>query len=310
MIIFNIVTFWNKSDFYGRASLIFRYAAYIYNIIFLGLFLNAKNLQFNNWHYLSIITAVFVPYFLFIYYVRHNNDKGVGIRQNMVDFIMVGWYVGLIQLTFIPTSIFVLGLLCNYIASRGFHKSYRLLFIVVGYSLTIPVLGFKINHEEITILTNLAIFYAVIHFVSTAYISYQFSKSVQLNNKKILLQQDEILTQSEELKSLNESLLALNTHLEEKVYERTKELAAKNEKLAEYTFINGHQLRAPVATMLGLVQLLDYQNNEMEKEQIIYKLKNEVGLLNITIKEIRLKLETDELIHNELREVESALARV
>ncbi|MBK6266401.1 hypothetical protein JKA74_15255 [Marivirga sp. S37H4] len=305
-----IDTYWRKSDFFGKASLLFRYAAYIFNAIFLWIFLDARDLPLNIWHYSTALTAIFLPFILFVYYVNRNNDKGVGIRQNMMDFLMVGWYVGLIQLTYIPSSIFVLGLICNYIAARGFHKAYRLLLIGVGYALTIPVFGFQINNENIPILTNLAIIYAVVHFVTTAYISYEFSKSLQAHSRQIQLQQNEILLQSEELKTLNDSLQSLNTHLEEKVFERTKELAAKNEKLAEYTFINGHQLRGPVATMLGLVQLLDYDNTEDEKELIIYKLKNEVGLLDITIKEIKLKLETDQLINDDLRGIESVMSRI
>lgn len=87
--------------------------------------------------------------------------------------------------------------------------------------------------------------------------------------------------------------------------ERTKELQLKNEKLAEYTFINGHQLRAPVATMLGLCNLLDYTEELQEKEIIIKKLKDEVGILDVTIKEIRLKLETDQTINDKVKEVET-----
>ncbi len=304
-----ISNFWRQSDFFGKASLIFRYAVYLFNTIFLYLFLEAKGLPLNIYHYISIIVSLLIPYIVFIYYVKHKNNKGVGIRQNMVDFLMVGWLAGLIHLSFIPTCLFILGVVCNYIASRGFHKTYRFLLIPLGYALTIPVFGFQINYTNFPLLINLTLIYATIHFISTAYISYQFSKNIQIKNAKVIDQQKEILLQSEEVQALNDSLKALNTHLEEKVRERTKELSAKNDKLAEYTFINGHQLRAPVATMLGLVQLLDYKNDDDEKEEIIQKLKYEVSLLNITIKEIRLKLETDDLIQNEMKEIESILAK-
>lgn len=309
MKLLDIRIFWKKSDFYGKASLIFRYAVYLFNSIFLYLFLDAKGLSFSIFHSISVIIALLVPYFIFIYYVEHHNNKGVGIRQNMIDFLIIGWFVGLIQLSFIPSSLFILGVICNYIASRGFHKIYRFLLIPLGYALTIPVFGFHVNDTNLPLLVNLTIIYATIHFIATAYISYRFSKNVQVKNAQVIDQQKEILLQSEELQALNDSLKSLNIHLEEKVYERTKELSAKNDKLAEYTFINAHQLRAPVATILGLVQLLDYDNDEEEKEEIIQKLKYEVGLLNITVKEIRLKLETDDLIHNEMKEIESILAK-
>jgi signal transduction histidine kinase len=302
-------SFWKQSDFFGKASLIIRYAIYLFNTIFLFLFLEAKGIPFNTYHYLGVLIVLLLPSFIFVFYVKHENNKGVGIRQNMVDFIVVGCFIGLIQLSFIPTCLFILGVVCNYIASRGFHKTYRFLLIPLGYALTIPVFGFHLNAAHFPLLVNLSIIYATIHFIAIAYISYQFSKNVQFKNEQVVEQQKEILLQSEEVQALNDSLKLLNSHLEEKVNERTQELSAKNEKLAEYTFINGHHLRAPVATMLGLVQLLDYRNDEEEKEEIIQKLKYEVGLLNITIKEIRLKLETDDLIQNEMREIESILAK-
>jgi signal transduction histidine kinase len=301
----NIKYYWNKCDFFGKASLLFRYAAYLFNAIYLIIFLNFYNLSLDVWHYISFLTAIILPYSIFLFYVRHDNDKGIAIRQNMVDFLVVGWFVGLIQLVYIPSFIFILGLVCNYVASRGFHKAYRMLFIPIGYLLTLPIYGFQIETSLPDILLHLSLAYALVHFISIAYISYKFSKNIQIINRKVTNQQKEIVIQSEELQSLNESLKALNNHLEDKVMERTKELQLKNEKLAEYTFINGHQLRAPVATMLGLCNLLDYTEEINDRETIIKMLKDEVKILNITIKEIRLKLETDQAINDKVKEVET-----
>ncbi len=301
----NIRYHWQKSDFFGRASLLFRCAAYVFNSIYLLIFLDIYQIQVDAWHYLSFLIAIILPYAIFIYYVQHDNDKGIGIRQNMIDFLVVGWFVGLIQVIYIPTFIFILGLVSNYVASRGFHKFYRILVIPVGYILTLPIYGVQIESSLPDLMLHLSLAYGLVHFITIAYISYRFSKSVQLVNRKVILQQKEIITQSEELQSLNESLKALNNHLEDKVVERTQELQLKNEKLAEYTFINGHQLRAPVASMLGLCNLLDYTNELEEKEIIIHKLKEEVKILDITIKEIRLKLETDQTILEQVKEIET-----
>lgn len=306
MLSLDIKYLWNKSDFFGRASLIFRYAAYIFNGIFLFVFLYQTDKSADLWSYLTLLISITFPYLIFRYYVKNNNDKGIGIRQNMIDFLVVGWFLGLIELIYVPSFIFTLGLFSNYIASRGFHKIYRLLLIPVGYMLTVPIYGFQLNTDDHPVLLHLALAYALIHFVSIAYISYSFSKNLQLINRKVVLQSDEITTQAEELKSLNESLRVLNNHLEDKVYDRTKELEQKNAKLAEYTFINGHQLRAPVATLLGLCNLFEYSKEASEKEYIISKLREELQLLDITIKEIRLKLETDDILLNKVREVETA----
>lgn len=59
-----------------------------------------------------------------------------------------------------------------------------------------------------------------------------------------------IQAQAEEIKSINENL-------EKLVKERTTELERKNKALEEYAFVNAHKLRAPVASILGLVPILD-----------------------------------------------------
>ena len=58
-----------------------------------------------------------------------------------------------------------------------------------------------------------------------------------------------IKVQAEEIKHINENL----EHL---VSQRTEELEKKNKVLEEYAFINAHKLRAPVASILGLIPIL------------------------------------------------------
>ena len=60
---------------------------------------------------------------------------------------------------------------------------------------------------------------------------------------------EEILAQDEEIKGINENLESI-------VRDRTRELEMKNRTLEEYAFINAHQLRSPVASILGLINLM------------------------------------------------------
>lgn len=94
--------------------------------------------------------------------------------------------------------------------------------------------------------------------------------------KLLQIQNDEIATQSEELKSMTEELAAqgeslklANEILEAKVNERTARLTAKNTQLTQYAFFNAHKLRAPIATLLGLIQLLSVSSEQEEKDKII-----------------------------------------
>jgi signal transduction histidine kinase len=105
------------------------------------------------------------------------------------------------------------------------------------------------------------------------------SLSNQLNRKNRLLekQYQELTSQSETLNFQNERLTEAHTlievmnvelglhnrRLEDKVKERTKDLAQSNkllklynENLEQYTFAISHQLKAPVSRVLGLINLL------------------------------------------------------
>ncbi len=78
---------------------------------------------------------------------------------------------------------------------------------------------------------------------------------------EIIKKNDEINTQAEEIRAINENL-------EQLVKERTSQLERKNKALEEYAFINAHELRAPVASILGLINLME--TIELDEEHRIY----------------------------------------
>jgi signal transduction histidine kinase len=103
--------------------------------------------------------------------------------------------------------------------------------------------------------------------------------STELHEKNSLLEKsyEELLTQSEQLNEQNHKLSEaqhliqlmndeLSSHsetLESKIQERIREIATKNEllvhynnNLEQYTFAISHQLKAPIARILGLTNLL------------------------------------------------------
>lgn len=80
---------------------------------------------------------------------------------------------------------------------------------------------------------------------------------LSVKTAEIQKQKEEIESQAIELKRLNEQLQELNRSLESKIEERTRTLTWQNQKLNEYAHFNAHQLRAPVVSILGLLQLID-----------------------------------------------------
>src|SRR5690606_16260640 len=84
----------------------------------------------------------------------------------------------------------------------------------------------------------------------------------QLKNEEIQAQNEEIMAQAEEIQGINENLEML-------VKQRTAELEKKNKALEEYAFINAHKLRSPVASILGLVNLLAKAEHNEEEAKIV-----------------------------------------
>lgn len=108
--------------------------------------------------------------------------------------------------------------------------------------------------------------------------------------KKIFFQKQAIEVQATALLKLNEALQSLNKTLEIRIDERTTQLTVQNQRLTEYIFINAHKLRAPVASILGLISLLN-QKNPAEYETILAHLKTCGEQLDKIINEVSRNLE-------------------
>jgi signal transduction histidine kinase/streptogramin lyase len=116
------------------------------------------------------------------------------------------------------------------------------------------------------------------------------TEELQQTNEELLQRDDEILAQNNELLNQREALASQNEELqiarqtiekqnkeitlqnetlEEEVKERTKELVEYNQQLEQFAFISAHNLRAPVARILGLGNLLDVLKSEPAEEHMI-----------------------------------------
>ena len=107
-------------------------------------------------------------------------------------------------------------------------------------------------------------------------------KIFEISQQNILLnfQQGEIFDKSEELHKQKQEIQEINASLEQRVLERTKVLEEKNKQLAEYAFINSHVLRAPVSTMMGLINLVQYSELPEEDRKVYEHIKQTANVLN------------------------------
>jgi light-regulated signal transduction histidine kinase (bacteriophytochrome) len=119
---------------------------------------------------------------------------------------------------------------------------------------------------------------------------------VALQNQRLKEAQDIIETQNIELLSKNEGL-------EAEIEKRTRELMDYNQQLEQFAFIASHNLRAPIARILGLGNLLKVSNEPADEIPIKQNLINAAIELDHIVKDINMILKirkNNEAIFEEL----------
>jgi len=88
-------------------------------------------------------------------------------------------------------------------------------------------------------------------------------------NYELAAQRDLLAQQNQQLQEARQFIEAHNQTLDQEVKERTKELVEYNQQLEQFAFIAAHNLRAPVARILGLGQILELAKNNPQQEKLI-----------------------------------------
>jgi signal transduction histidine kinase len=112
-----------------------------------------------------------------------------------------------------------------------------------------------------------------------------------MRTREIQVQNEEIQAQNEEISAQSEEIMRINENLEEMVQERTGELEKKNKALEEYAFINAHKLRSPVATILGLLNLISKTKLDPEALEINRRLQHTADELDCVVRSITKAIE-------------------
>lgn len=109
---------------------------------------------------------------------------------------------------------------------------------------------------------------------------YQLNEKLVMQKEEIAAQRDAIADQNQRLAEVNEiigkqrdEIQHQNEKLEEEVRKRTAELILYIRQLEQYSFVTAHNLRAPVARIIGLCQLVKMEKvHGGDTEGIIEKL--------------------------------------
>lgn len=131
---------------------------------------------------------------------------------------------------------------------------------------------------------------------------------IQYQSEQILSQYKDLQEAKTTIKEQNSQLLEYNKNLEQQVEDRTRqlidansELLQQNTQLEQYAFVTAHNLRGPVARILGLISIVNHQNaadpvNMMALENV----RNETQRLDEVINDMNQILEIQKSTTHEL----------
>lgn len=161
--------------------------------------------------------------------------------------------------------------------------------VVIVFTSTILVAYFVASNPELEmknffldgglLLSVVAVFMGLV-------INTRYSLTVREIKARLALQ-----SSNREIKHQSEEIERINQNLETLIRERTFELEKKNLALEEAAFINAHKLRAPVASILGLVNLLKEEQLSDHGNAALEHLNSSTQKLDSIVSEISVTLE-------------------
>ncbi|MES2734500.1 MAG: two-component regulator propeller domain-containing protein [Bacteroidota bacterium] len=135
----------------------------------------------------------------------------------------------------------------------------------------------------------------------------QANQSLKALNQLIQEQKEEIQSQAEELVESNDEIKTINLQLEERVELRTSDLKKTNEELDNFVYRVSHDIRAPLSSVLGLVELIENEKDPSQLKLYLKMVTKCVNKLDGFVKDIlnysrnsRMKVNREEIRFQEL----------
>ncbi|MBL0740653.1 tetratricopeptide repeat protein [Chryseolinea lacunae] len=119
----------------------------------------------------------------------------------------------------------------------------------------------------------------------------RFARELEVLNKEIYDKHEEILTQAEELSEANDEIRRINDNLEQEVLHRAARIKKQNEMLIDYAYFNAHNVRGPLARIMGLTYLMKGELSVERIKEYNQHLSTSAHELDHVVREINLKLQ-------------------
>lgn len=178
-------------------------------------------------------------------------------------------------------------------------RNFKISSLVVLCSITLVLstfFNYSISPEEATgfwmnvdymmnsVLIAICVLFVKNDFESERITYDQYNEQIDRLTEQLFEKRKKLLHQRNEIENTR-------NNLEKIVEENTTELREKNELLASYAYDNAHILRAPLSNILGLIEILENDSTENEKNaEVLKQLKEQAHSLDLLVKKVNVIL--------------------
>ncbi|SNT28184.1 hypothetical protein SAMN05421640_3155 [Ekhidna lutea] len=203
-------------------------------------------------------------------------------------FIMTTSIIPILVFNFKEKGGLTLGLMGSFVPLAFFDPIHQ--YLNIGY--------FQMGFDSISYFTfhSVTLSSYVIFIVATIFFKRENEKyerknlsliqSLEKKNDELTLKNTQIENQSKELESANYEIRLINANLEKAVNKRTKKLLDQATQFQMFSFKNSHELRAPLANVMGIIELLKDAESQAEINELLVLLNKSCEDLDKVVHEI------------------------
>jgi signal transduction histidine kinase len=181
------------------------------------------------------------------------------------------------------------------ITSHGFLQvvtllAYGLVIFLFAFTTYLNTLSsvnpnYSLLSREVDFMIITAVLILLTFYLKENFLSYR--ESVELTNERLKKSTEKLMEQTEQLYQQQVELNLLRNDLEKIISGKISESQYKAEILKEYSFVNSHHVRAPLARLLGLIDLIEIENQRNNSSSnALNKIKTDAEELDVILRKI------------------------
>ncbi|MGL1887045.1 MAG: tetratricopeptide repeat protein [Reichenbachiella sp.] len=106
--------------------------------------------------------------------------------------------------------------------------------------------------------------------------------------------EQKLLILNKKIDERNDEIEKINTNLEKIVVKRTKVIQGQNKRLREFAFINSHNIRRPLSSVMGLLNLIEDEKDHEKIKELVSLTYQTAEDMDEIIREINIKLNQEQ----------------